>query len=160
MRIAVPIFALAALALPSSGQAQGLFAFEGAPPAEGGFDRPYSSAFSPPVQATLQEIPALDGPYGNTLPSLKELGTLETEAQKRPVHGLTERNADQNAAQAASVPPETSLRPRMNPLREPVREKRKVGRFLRRFVVNPLRQKPQASKQSNHSNSQPGNPVP
>lgn len=156
MRIAVPIFALAALALPSSGQAQGLFAFEGAPPAEGGFDRPYSSAFSPPVQATLQEIPALDGPYGNTLPSLKELGTLDTEAQKRPVHGPTEQNAEQ----AASVPPETSLRPRMNPLREPVREKRKVGRFLRRFVVNPLRQKPQASKQSNHSNSQPGNPVP
>ncbi|MDR6266742.1 hypothetical protein [Roseobacter sp. N2S] len=156
MRIAVSLFALAALALPNSALAQGLFAFEGAPPAEGGFDRPYAAPFSAPVQSTLQEVPALDGPYGNTLPSLTELGTLGTDAEKRPAQGP----APESAAQITNVPPATSLRPRMNPLREPVREKRKVGRFLRRFVVNPLRQKPQASKQNNHTNSQPGNPVP
>lgn len=156
MRIAVPFFAVFALALPTSVLAQGLFAFEGAPPAEGGFDRPYAAPFSAPVQSTLQEVPALDGPYGNTLPSLKELGTLDTDTEKLPAQGPT----PESAAQIINEPPVTSLRPRLNPLREPVREKRKVGRFLRRFVVNPLRQTPQASKQNNHSNSQPGNPVP
>ena len=156
MRITVPVFAFLVLVLPSAALAQGLFAFEGAAPAQGGFNRTPMT----PVQSTLQEVPSLEGPYGNTLPSLQELGDMDADAKTRPPAGSAEGPAPATAEQTAGEPPVTSLRPRMNPLRAPVRETRKVGRFLRRFVVNPLRQRPQASKQNNHTNSQPGNPVP
>ncbi|MBR9862839.1 MAG: hypothetical protein GYB24_05285 [Rhodobacteraceae bacterium] len=149
MRRFLTIVLLVPLIIPAAGQAQGLFAFKGAAPATGGFHQ--SSIVAPPVQATLNEVPSLDGPYGDQLPSLRELGESEAETAETPTTAQPQKG---------TAAPVVSLRPRMNPLREPVREKRKVKRFIRRLLKLPSAQEPQAAKRQNISSLQTGTPLP
>lgn len=140
------------LIVPALALAQGLFAFKGAAPATGGFNQ--TSIVAPPLQATLQEVPSLEGPYGNELPSLSELGETEPKPKSATASNATAEAPPANAA------PAVSLRPRLNPLRAPVREKRKVRRFIRRLLTLPSEQDPQVGKRQNISSLRAGTPVP
>lgn len=150
MRIYVAFVFLIPMFFPAMAFSQGLFAFKGAAPATGGFHQ--TAIVAPPVQPTLNEVPSLDEPYGDKLPSLSELAEAEPKAKVASTQTAQ--------PQTATAAPAVSLRPRMNPLREPVREKRKVKRFIRRLLKLPSAQELQAAKRQNISSLTAGTPVP
>lgn len=133
----------------------GLFAFE-EPTSQAKGAAPAAS--QQPVQARLQQIPSLDGPYGQSIPSLEELKHLGPDAAlpapASAAQRLIQPGTSRSAAKAAP------LRPKMNPLDAPVRGTPGKRRYTRRLLAPPAARSPDREAPISGTSYQRGAPAP
>ncbi|WP_027234467.1 hypothetical protein [Leisingera caerulea] len=147
-----------AVSLPGLGAAEGfggLFAFqepasqaESAPPA----------ASQQPVQARLQQVPSLDGPYGHAMPSLEELKRLGPDAALPAQAMAAQRRIQPEASQPAGTA--APMRAKMNPLDAPVRANPGKRRYTRRLAAPPAARPAKREAAASETGYQRGAPAP